>query len=68
MLEATVFFVWLAAASGGYWGIWRLAYAQGREDERAEPCCSGHWGNDGPEMPDTDWGLVVSPSHPARRN
>lgn len=68
-LEASVAFGWMVLSGLGSWGIWRLAYSQGREDERAAPCCQEHWGHDDVEpAADPDWGLVVSPMHPARMN
>jgi hypothetical protein len=68
-LEASVAFGWMVLSGAGCWTIWRLAYSQGREDERTTPCCHDRWGHDDVEpVVDPDWGLVVSPTHPARLN
>jgi hypothetical protein len=50
VIELIILFAWAAFAAGASWLVWRLAYAQGRQDAGRGVCCSGHE-HEEPEIP-----------------
>ncbi len=50
VFELIILVAWAAFAAGASWLVWRLAYAQGREDAGRGTCCRGH-GHEQPEIP-----------------
>ena len=50
LIELIILFAWAAFAAGASWVVWRLAYAQGREDAGRGTCCRGHEHQE-PEIP-----------------
>jgi hypothetical protein len=50
LIELIILAGWAASAAAASWFVWRLAYAQGREDAGRGACCKGH-GHEEPEIP-----------------